>query len=226
MRTQTLRMLERILARRFNSLQDACRTDAEKEAGLLKMQITHLLSGLIVYSLAGDAMSPEERRKLNQRAVAMAKRLGLDEDMYRQMILNIEPRSGGHITRCDDEQANLVVLALQRALDRHRTGTTTRRAVPNERQHRQIARLMDFLGWHWGNTARFVRQQTGKRSTFQCTPHELSIVIRGMVAIIDGDLKLGKLKLSDKNLQDYLEHTRKFRKLAPPLKAGPQKSGG
>ena len=159
-------------------------------------------------------MHPEERRKLNQRAVAMSRALGLDQDVYRQMILNVAPRSEGHITRCDDEDANLVVMALRKALDR-RSEAHTQSPKPrtHEHQHRQIAKLMDYLGWHWGNTAKFVRQQTGKNNTFQCSSHELSIVIRGMVAIIDGDLRSGKLKPSDKELQEYLEHTKKLRKV-------------
>jgi hypothetical protein len=182
-------------------------------------------------------MHPDERSKLNQRAVAMAHRLGLDQDIYRQMILNVAPKSEGHITQCDDEQANLIVMALRNALDRQSTGTTRRApsSRPNERQHRQIARLMDYLNWHWGNTAKFVHQQTGKKNTFECTPHELSIIIRGMVAIIDGDLKTGKLKLSDSDRQDYLDHTKKFRKGAVPaptvgtqgiVSGSNQKSGG
>ncbi len=158
-------------------------------------------------------MHPEDRRKLNQKIKAFQYRLGIDDDTFRQIVLNTEPRSEGHLTHCDDESANLILISLRRAAERLPISQSPSRRVPSSHQHRQIARLMDYLDWSWKQTAGLCQRMTGKPRTDKCTPHELSIITRGMVAIIDGDLKSGKLRLSDKDLQDYLEHTKKLRKV-------------
>ena len=152
-------------------------------------------------------MLPADRRKLNQKIKAIQYRLDIDDDTFRQIVLNTEPLSEGRLTHCDDESANLILISLRRAADR-----SSRHAPRPMRsaQSRQIARLMDYLDWSWKQTAGLCQRMTGKARTDKCTPHELSIIIRGMVAIIDGDIKSGKFKLSDNDLQDYLEHTKKI----------------
>ena len=162
-------------------------------------------------------MNPADRRKLNQKTKAMQHRLRIGDDDFKQIVLGIEPRSEGHLTHCDDETANLVLISLRRLAERispsqgemsrpaGQTGSTSHQA-------RMIARLMDYLNWRWSNTASLCKRMTGKPRTDKCTPHELSLVIRAMVSIIDGDIASGKLKLSGQTLQDYLSHTKKFRK--------------
>jgi hypothetical protein len=128
------------------------------------------------------------RSALNQKIGALAfGRLHLSEEVYRQIVVSIDSKSEGHVTRCDDESANLVLIALRRLADK------TPVARKNEAQQRKIARLMDYLKWNWTNTAEFCKRQIGKTSTRSCTPLELTKIINGMVAIIDGNIASGKL---------------------------------
>jgi hypothetical protein len=159
-------------------------------------------------------MYPSDRRKLNQKIKALQHRLCIDDDNFRQIVLDVEPRSEGHLTHCGDEEANLIMIPLRRVADRLPATSSPRHApcTMHSAQNRMIARLMDYLGWRWSNTASLCKRMTGKPRTDKCTAHELSLIIRAMVSIIDGDLKTGKLKLSDEDLQDYLGHTKKFRK--------------
>jgi hypothetical protein len=161
-------------------------------------------------------MDPADRRKLNQKIKALQHRLRISDDDFKQIVLGIESRSEGHITHCDDETANLVMISLRRIADRLPAVSSPHALRPmRSAQNRMIARLMDYLNWRWSNTASLCKRMTGKPRTEKCTPHELSIIIRAMVSIIDGDLKSGKLKLSGDALQDYLSHTKKFRKIDP-----------
>ncbi len=66
---------------------------------------------------------------------------------------------------------------------------------------------------------------TSKPRTDKCTPREQSLIIRALVAIIDGDIKSGKLKLSDEDREDYLKHTKKFRKNISSPYQGEDKGG-
>ncbi len=164
-------------------------------------------------------MQPEDRRKFNQKIKALQYRLGIDDDIFRDIVLNVEPRSEGHLTHCDDESANLILISLRRVSDRQGTGgsQTAPRPAPS-RQNRQVARLMDYLNWTWKQTAHLCFRMTGKTRTDKCSPRELSLVIRAMVHIIDNDLKSGKITLPDAQLADYITHTNKFRKALPSQK--------
>jgi hypothetical protein len=146
------------------------------------------------------------RKELNKKIGALAfGRLRLSEDIYRQIVVSIDPKSEGHVTRCDDESANLVLIALRRFAEKNPLVQT------NVKQHRFIARLMDYLRWNWQDTAVFCHRQTGKKSTRECTAVELTKIVNGMVAIIDGNIASGKLQLSPTELEEYHRHTKKNR---------------
>ena len=130
-------------------------------------------------------MTTQQRKNLNHQVRKLAHGiLGLDVETYRTIVSTIDEKSEGHITRCDDEHANLVLLQLQAMVSRRGTPGQSI-VVANARQQRQIAKLMDFLRWDWKTTAHFCYHQTGKRSTKSCDAKELSKVIMGMVRIID-----------------------------------------
>lgn len=147
------------------------------------------------------------RKELNKKIGALAfGRLRLSEDIYRQIVVSIDPKSEGHVTRCDDESANLVLIALRRlALQNPQTER-------GQKQHRFIARLMDYLRWNWKQTAAFCKKQTGKNSTRDCDAKELTKIVNGMVAIIDGNIATGKLQLSPEELSAYQHYTKRNRK--------------
>ena len=144
------------------------------------------------------------RKELNRKIGALAfGRLKLSEDIYRQIVVSIDTKSEGHVTRCDDESANLVLIALRRLAEKT--------PQKNVKQQRFIARLMDHLKWNWNQTAAFCKKQTGKNSTRDCTALELTKVINGMVAIIDGNIAAGTLQLSPAQLSEYQRYTKKNR---------------
>lgn len=146
------------------------------------------------------------RKELNRKIGAFAfGRLRLPEHDYRQIVASIDPKSDGHVTRCDDETANLVLIALRRLAERNPS------TQKNMKQHRFIARLMDYLRWNWKATAEFCKRQTGKRSTRGCSALELTKVINGMIAIVDQNIADGRLQLSTEQLSDYLRHTKRHR---------------
>jgi len=148
-----------------------------------------------------------QRTQLNRQIGALAfGRLHLDESFYRQIVVSIDPKSEGHVTRCDDESANLVLLALRRLADKSPS------AQKNPKQHRFIARLMEYLNWNWIQTAAFCERQTGKKTTHSCNAAELTKIINGMVAIIDANIAVGKLQLSPQQLSEYRKHTKKHRR--------------
>lgn len=149
-------------------------------------------------------MDAVARRRLNHQVRALANgRLGLDEDTYRAIVESVDPRSGGHITRCDDEHAGLVLLQLRQMVERHRFGDQKK----NDREQRKIARLMQYLSWTWKTTAEFCERQTGKRSTRLCDAKELSKIINGMVAIIEEDIRSGRLQLTPAERAEFAKHT-------------------
>jgi hypothetical protein len=127
-------------------------------------------------------------------------KLRLAEEDYRQIVYNIDQKSGGFVRNCDDESANLVLLSLERLVEKK---SSVREQKKNDQQHRFIARLMDYLHWHWSDTASFLAKITGKHHTSQCTSGELSKVIRGMISIIDKDIDAGKIIFTPEKLKEY-----------------------
>lgn len=147
------------------------------------------------------------RKQLNHNIRALAHgTLGLTEDEYRTIAAAVDPRSEGHITKCDDEHANLVYMRLKKM-----ASTSQSQTHAQERQHRMIARLMEYLRWTWGDTASFCLRVTGHRTTKQCSAAELSKVIRGMVSIIDQDVEKGKIQLTHTEKFEYERHVKHHR---------------
>lgn len=151
-----------------------------------------------------------DRKKLNQRVGALAfGRLGLDMEIYRTIVASMDEKSEGHLTRCTDENAQLILLALDRMAAGGKGATTV--VVKNPGQQKFIARLMDYLGWSWKDTARFCKHQTGKRSTKACNAGEMTKIIIGMIRIIDDRIEKHILLLTPKEFADYQHHTRLHR---------------
>jgi hypothetical protein len=147
------------------------------------------------------------RRKLNHAIRSLAHGiLSLDEDSYRSIVESVTGRR--RITECDDEEANLVYLALKRMRDNTGVGSPVKK---NVQQQKFIARLMDHLKWDWSATAEFCFKVTGKRSTKGCNAAELSKVIRGMIAIIDHDLAKGRIVFSHTERFNYDHYTKLHR---------------
>jgi hypothetical protein len=142
-----------------------------------------------------------ERSELNKKiGVLVHAKLKLNEDVYRQIVYNIDQNSGGFVRNCDDEHANLVLLHLQHLVDK----TKSHKEINKQSdQERFIARLMDHLNWRWSNTAQFMIRLVKKSHTSKCSASELSKVIRGMIAIIDKDIESGKIVMSDSELKEY-----------------------
>ena len=148
-------------------------------------------------------MTSPRRKQLNHDIRALAHGfLRLDEETYRNIVETISGKR--HITDCDDEEANLVLLALKRMKDNTGAGP---RIVTNGRQQKFIARLMDYLQWDWSATAAFCEKLTGKKSTKACNAAELSKIIRGMIAVIDHDIEKGKIFLTHTDYFNYLHYT-------------------
>lgn len=148
-----------------------------------------------------------DRKELNRKIGALAYgRLKLDEETYRTIVVSIDPTSEGHVTRCDDEHANLVLIALRRLAEKNPP------QQKNVKQHKFIARLMDYLKWNWKNTADFCKRQTGKTTTRACSALELTKIVNGMIALIDRDLFTTKLLLSPEQLKEYYRHTKRHRR--------------
>lgn len=142
------------------------------------------------------------RRELNHSIRALANgRLGLDEEEYRSVVHSITGKR--HITGCNDEEANLVLLAFRKMRDNVGTGTPVQKNVA---QQKFIARLMQCLGWDWKATAAFCLKVTGKRSTKACNAAELSKIIRGMIAVIDHHVASGKISMTHTQKFNYERH--------------------
>lgn len=153
-------------------------------------------------------MNSQDRKRLNQRIGALAfGRLKLDKETYRSIVAAIDEKSDGHLTRCDDENANLVLLALERMLSGGAMPATSV-TLKNQRQQKFIARLMDYLGWTWKDTARFCLHQTGKSTTRACDAKDLSKIVIGMIRIIDERIERGQIMLTPEQLAEYHRHTK------------------
>lgn len=149
------------------------------------------------------------RTELNKRIRALAHgTLGLTEDEYRTIVSGVYEKSEGHISRCDDEHANLVWLQLCRMRDGK---SAISRPADNMLQQKFIARLMQHLGWNWQRTAEYCRRLTGKNNTRKCNTAELSKIIRGMIATIDHHLTAGKIVMTPAQRQEYEMHTKRHR---------------
>jgi len=137
----------------------------------------------------------------------LKRQLSLDDDTYRTVLDAIAGKQS--CVDLNDEDLNLAMLALERMAAGGRDATST--VQKNARQHRFIARLMDFLGWDWKTTAQFCRHQTGKSSTRQCSAGELSKVIMGMIRIIDDRIEKKLIFLTPAELSDYQRYTKLHR---------------
>lgn len=175
------------------------------------------------------------RTRLNHNIRAFAHgTLGLDVEQYRDVIRQVTTNKE-HITDCTGTEAELVLTALRRIHDGRlrstpqrgtqpgrpptRDGVSTRRSSGaanrdpgGERQHSILPRLMELLRWDWGSTAKFCKTITGKKRTDKCDARELSKVIAGMVQVIEHDLTIGKITMTDKQLQEFRMHTQPRRK--------------
>jgi ribosomal protein L30/L7E len=146
------------------------------------------------------------RKQLNHNVRALAHgTLGLNEEEYRTIVYNIYPKSDGHISRCDDEHANLVLLHLKQM---NSSVVRPDSSPNNSNQQKLIARLMDILDWKWSDTAAFCLKITGHRTTRLCDAGELSKVIRGMIATIDHHLEHGKITMTRTERFEYERHVR------------------
>jgi hypothetical protein len=141
------------------------------------------------------------RPELNKKiGVLVHAKLKLNEDVYRQIVYNIDQNSAGFVRNCDDEHANLVLLHLQQLIDKKQSHKEIKKQSDQERF---IARLMDHLNWRWSNTSQFMMKIVKKSHTSKCSASELSKVIRGMIAIIDKDIESGKIVMSQSELSQY-----------------------
>jgi hypothetical protein len=147
------------------------------------------------------------RKELNHNIRALAHGiLGLDEDTYRIIVENLTGKR--HITQCDDEEANLVYLALKKMRDNQ---GTYRRRKTNPDQHRMIAKLGYILKWTWEDIAHFCLREVKKNSTRSCNASELSKVIRGMIGVIDYKLQHKLLEMNHTERFNYLQFTKHHR---------------
>jgi len=144
------------------------------------------------------------RSALIKRIHVLKRVLNLDDETYRSILSSI---SNGK-TSCkeiDLEYLNLVYIALERLAQKMIQSRVTR----NDRLQKKIAKLGYLLGWNWQAIANFIKRETlGKHiSTRSCSTLELTKVINGMLSIINDRLASGELKLSEKDLKDFLKYT-------------------
>jgi phage gp16-like protein len=144
------------------------------------------------------------RSTLIKRIHVLKRDLNLDDDTYRSILASIADGK----TSCKDidlEYLNLVYIALERLAQKMVQSRITR----NDRLQKKIAKLGYLLGWNWQAIANFIKRETGGRhiSTRSCNALELTKVINGMVSIIDDRLSTGELKLSEKDIKDFLKNT-------------------
>lgn len=117
----------------------------------------------------------------------------LDDENYRTILHAVTGKSSS--ANMDEEELNLCILALKKFC--------IAAMRKNERQHKMIARLMQHLNWKWSNTAKFCERITHKNNTRLCTTQELNNLIRGLIGVIDHDLKTGKIIMTPAALQEY-----------------------
>jgi phage gp16-like protein len=150
-----------------------------------------------------------DRNSIIKRIHVLKRDLDLDEDTYGDVLGAI---SDGR-TSCvqlDEEELNLVRIALERQLAGRQSGTSTTRK--NAKQQDRIAKLGFLLQWSWRDIAGFCEKQTGKRSTRSCNASQLTKVINGMVQVINDKLAAGTLTLPHSDLQKFLDLTQSHRK--------------
>jgi hypothetical protein len=154
------------------------------------------------------------RAELNRNIRALAHGvLGLTEDEYRCIVYNIYPKSGGHITNCDVEYANIVYMHLKRMKEMILPSPHRHEAKQNINQYKMIARLMNFLNWNWKSTAHFCYKITGHRTTKLCNSSELAKIIGGMIAIIKQDICKGKIVMTPAEKLEFEKHTGSHKKI-------------
>jgi hypothetical protein len=147
------------------------------------------------------------RSQFNHRIRALAHgSCGLDEENYRTVVESVTGKR--HITQCDDEEANLVFLALKKMRDN--VGRASSSTI-NPDQHRMIAKLGYILKWDWNDIAHFTAREVHKQSTKACNAAELSKVIRGMIGVIDYKLKCGMIGMDETQRFNYERHARRHR---------------
>ena len=160
-------------------------------------------------------MNATSRKQLNHHIRAFAHgTIGLDEEQYRGVIRDVTS-SKEHITKCTDQEAELVLTALRRFHEGRfgnpgsSSGLPGRPSTPDglKRQHKILPRLMALLRWDWRATARFCFKITGHKRTDKCTAAELAKVVAGMVQIVEHDIAAGKITMSEQELQEFRSHT-------------------
>lgn len=155
------------------------------------------------------------RKDLNHQVRKLAHGvLGLDVEAYRTIVACVYEKSEGHITRCDDEHANLVLLQLQAMVERQRLGGSST-VTKNASAQRKIAKLGFLLGWSWKDIAGFCYKETGKRSTRDCNANELAKVVNGMIRVINYYLEKNRIKMSPEEKAEFERYTVKSKTTEP-----------
>lgn len=146
------------------------------------------------------------RQHLIRRIHAIAYgRLKLEEGDYRTLLATANDRGKTSTKDLTDGELLLVLAALQRL-----SGSRAAASV-NEPQHKMIARLMDYLGWSWQQTAKLCKRITGYDDTRKCSAAELRKLITAMIAIVEQNHASGKRTLSHTELFDFRRYTRRPR---------------
>jgi len=151
------------------------------------------------------------RNRIIARIHALKRNLRLDDEIYHVILGSIAGK-----TSCrdlGDEELNLAMLAFERMASSGGAIGATSLVKVNQKQHRRIAKLGYILGWTWKDLAGFCKRQTGKRSTRACSATELNKIINGLVAVIDGDIEKGRLKLSPEKFEEYRRYTKTQRRM-------------
>lgn len=151
------------------------------------------------------------RSTLIKRIHVLKRDLCLDDETYRSILSSI---ANGK-TSCKDidlEYLNLIYQALERLSQK----TNQSRITRNDRLQKKIAKLGLLLNWSWQDIANFIKRETGGKhiSTRSCNAAELAKIINGLVSIINDRLSTGNLKLSEKDLKDFLKYTQTHKEAA------------
>lgn len=153
------------------------------------------------------------RAELIKRIHVVKRQAGLSDDQYRAHL----EKASGHrsCALMNEEELNRVLAALRQIT----VGAVGRPPMRKGRgqhpklnrtgdMHRKIARLMDYLGWSWKNTAGFCHRIVGEDDTRKCDAKQLRKVILGMTAMIEQKIASGELKLTHTELFEFRRHTR------------------
>ena len=135
--------------------------------------------------------------------------LKLDEATYRTIVLAANDRDKTSCSDLYDRELELVLATLRRLSG----GRAAASAVPNESQHKMIARLMEYLNWSWSQTAKLCKRITGWDNTRKCSAAELRKVLLAMIAIVEQNHASGKRILSHTELFEFRRHTRRERSM-------------